>query len=383
MPLFGQRTVDLKQEKAIPAIDAIDTEIDALPTEDVRESLAAEKLDAPEEFKNRMGGKIAASRGLKLGKVRHWSDDATPFAVEFEGKGTVALDLPKKLAKTEEGEKTKLKVGKDVFFVTATVQPALSSDPNELSYLFVSGAVIGFGLEPPTRGIRAGNIFLLNGDARKAKLGDWFPAGISFPVDENYQASMPLSLTLRIDPKEGEWDLYLMNRLRFAGVKYGKAKKDVSFRSAGSGLTKLSELAVWEENPFFDDADSDGIEDKEEEELGFSSEKNDRYELDELDEFTNLQHFMNLRKVYRPRSAKELEETLLAAAAAADLGQEPAEELKEREIPDQVRTRRFTEEQWRDESVEAAKKLKKFGRKPDDRSEAPPILPEDGKEGEQ
>jgi hypothetical protein len=55
-----------------------------------------------------------------------------------------------------------------------------------------------------------------------------------------------------------------------------------------------------------------------EEELGFSSEENDRTVLDELGEFTNLQHFMNLRKRYRSRSEREFEGVLQEAVAVKE-----------------------------------------------------------------
>lgn len=383
-PLLGQRSDKPKKEKAIPEITTIEADLEALPAKDVRDEIDIKKLDVPEEFRKQLRGSIKASQGIGIKKVMHWTEDATPFAVEFEGKGIVALELPKKLGKTDstDGEKKEIKTSKDVFFVTANVQPALSTDPNELSLVFIGGATIGFGLEPPTRGIRAGKVFFLNGDAREADLEDWVMLNISFPVNEDYQFDMPVELTVRVDPKAGEWDLFLMNTLRYAGIKYGKPFKGLSMRSEGTGPTRLTELAFHQQNPLFEDADSDGIEDAVEVELGFSSQENDRYALDELGEFTNLQHFMNLYKVYKSRAEREVEQTIAQAIALKEKGEEPTEELKALQIPNELRKIEFTEESFKAQAKQKAEKLKGFGRKEEDRTEDAVIVPGNGKEGE-
>lgn len=384
-PLFGQRSAAPEREKAIPRIEVIAAEIRELPASDVRASLAPEKHDAPEERRAELKGRIRASQGVRIREVKHWDADASPFFVEFEGRGTVSLELPRKLAEAEGGRKARPKTTRDAYFVTVTVQPALSKDPAERSYLLVGGAAIAFGLEPPTRGIRAGSVFLLNAAAGRAAPGEWFNAGFSLPVNEDCQMAMPLELTLRIDPEAGEWDLFMMNRLRFAGIRLGRPSAGVSFRSAGEGPTLLSELAELDSNPFFADADSDGIEDSVEEELGFSSKENDRQALDELGEFTNLQHFMNLRKVYRSRSERELEETLLEAVATRELGQEPSEALVRSRIPDELRKRPVeTREEFERKRVEAARRLRGLGRKAEVRVEPPSkAVPAEREEGQQ
>lgn len=369
-----------REVKAILNIEDISRRIDELAEKDIRGDLDQARIDVPEEKRVELTGTILASDGVRIKRARHWTADSSPYSIEFRGKGIVSVDLPWKtgsgkvdLRQSEHGDG-------EVFFVTVSIRPALSRDPNELSYLFVEGAVLGFGLEPPTMGIRAGNIFVLNGGAESAALSDWFNAGISYPVDESYQTSMPLNLTLRIDPQHGEWDLFLMNSLKFAGIRFGDSLKKMVINSAGTGTTIISELALQSENPFFDDADSDGIEDAVEEEFGFSVVENDRDALDELGEFTNLQHFMNRRTVYRSRTEKELEETLLEAAALKELGR-GLDSLKEREIPDEIRSRHFTKEEYEQASVTAARKLKKFGRPADDTREESPVPGVDGKEG--
>ena len=64
-----------------------------------------------------------------------------------------------------------------------------------------------------------------------------------------------------------------------------------------------------------------------------------------------------------------------------ELGQEPSDELKSLQIPDEMRKLRFTKEDLEKDKVDAAEKLKKFGRKPEDRSESRVIEPVK-KEGE-
>lgn len=374
-PLFGQSSADREKEKAIPDIDAIAADIDGLPSEDVREDLPPSKTDTPEELKPELKGRITASEGVEVKGVSHWNEDASPFGLDFEGRGTVSLELPRK------HERDEVEVGKKPYWMTVSVRPALSADPSEPSYLFIGGATIAFVMKPPDSGLRMGNAFALNGDATAGERDDWFRIGLTFPLDENNEATFPLSFSLRIDPDLEEWDLFLMNQLRYAGIVYGKSIKDLSYRSTGDGLTRLSELSVSAINPLFEDADSDGIEDAEERALGFSPEENDRYALDELGEYTNLQHFMNLRKVYPSRAAKELEATLLEAVALQELG-ETSESLDKLKIPEDKRRLSFTEEEFRGESDERTSRMRSFGRKPEDRSEDPPVLTEEGKEAQ-
>ena len=116
--------------------------------------------------------------------------------------------------------------------------------------------------------------------------------------------------------------------------------------------------------------------------LGFSSNENYRYALDELGEYTNLMHFMNLRKVYASRSAKELEQTLLEAVALEELG-ESRESLKAREIRPEQRRLKFTEEDYRSRSDLSKERMKDFGREQEDFSEeGTPIISVEEKEGE-
>ncbi len=375
-PSHGQRSVDSSLEKAIPNIDTIRSEIDSLPETDVRENISPEKLDTPKDRVANSGGRIYTSRNVEVMDVKHWKDDSSPFAIDFKGKGTIALNLQERRFSSDESEKSKLRKNKDVHYVSAVVQPALSKDPNELSYLFVEGAAIGFGLKPEGSGLRMGTAFVLNGDSKEANLEDWFGMGVNFMVNEKYEAALPLHLALRIDPQASEWDLYVSGRLQFAGISYGKPNKDLSYHSSGNGLTRLGELAVYSQNPFFEDSDSDGIEDAIEESLGFSSQRNDRYEHDELGEFTNIQHFINLRKIHVSRAERELEATLLEAVATSELGREPSAELKAREVPKEIRDQAPTEEEYETQLADNAKRFGSIGRKPDIRSENETIVEE-------
>ncbi len=304
---------DALPTEAIPGFDAIERHLDSLSEKPDAREQEGPKTDLPPGAEAPLVGAIQASDALQIQAIRLWIEDSSPYGVKFSGAGLLRLDLPKKASReatTADG----------VVFVTLSVKPALSSDPNQLSYVSVAGAVLGFGLEPPTLGVRAGRILVLNGGARQARHSDWFDAGISYPVNVNFEADMPLDLVLRIDAERGVWDLFFMQRLCYAGIFHVGTEETIWVQSAGAGATEVSELLVSADNPLFDDKDRDGIEDAVEVGLGFSAEEKDRGVLDELGQFTNLQHFITLRKTYPSRPQVDLEATLVEAINAEQTG---------------------------------------------------------------
>lgn len=344
-----------RNKRAIPDIDVIERELESLTLKpDVRET-AREKTDLSEDVSITPVGSIRASDSIEILRIRHWTEDSSPYGVSFFGAGLVSLALP---TRDQSEEKTE---DSGVVFVTVSIKPALSSDPNTLSYLSVAGAVLAFGLEPPTMGIRAGKVFMLNGGAADSTLSDWVDAGISYPVNEGFESDMPLDFMLRVDVERREWDLFFRQRLRYAGIRHAGSLERIWLKSAGSATTELFELAATADNPLFEDKDRDGIDDAVEIELGFSDQENDRGQLDELGEGTNLQHFISRRTHYASRRQVELEATLVEAIDAEGTGRE-VEDLAGRAIPEDQRRRHFTQEEFERERAEAQKRLTRFGR---------------------
>lgn len=76
-------------------------------------------------------------------------------------------------------------------------------------------------------------------------------------------ASLPV-LTLRLDPVAREWDLFVANRLALAGLALPPHPKDAPKEfhlSAGQNGAKLCGLVSAEENPLYEDGNSNGIDD--------------------------------------------------------------------------------------------------------------------------
>lgn len=349
-------------QSAIPSIGSIESELAVLENKNDARITDRKKSDLPEAT-TELSGSIRASDQVEIEKLRQWTDDSSPYGVSFSGAGLVSIELPKKAL--EEGRKDA-----HVLFVTFSIKPALSSNPEEFSYLSASGAVLAFALEPPTMGIRAGRILVLNGGAKQAKRSDWVDVGVSYPVNAAYEADMPLGFMLRIDATRGEWDLFLMQQLRYAGIFHTGSEERLWIKSAGAGATEVSELSSAADNPLFEDKDADGIEDAIEIELGFSSDTNDRGNLDELGQFSNLQHFINRRKSYPSRQQVELEATLIEAITAADAGRTD-HDLEKRGIPQDHRRRHFTKDDIDRMRAEAQRRLIRFGRPVEEPGEKP------------
>ena len=267
-----------------------------------------------------------------------------PLPFDSQCNANLGQPLPKKGLKADAVEK-------GVEFISLSIRPALPSEPNELSILYIGGAYLAFGVEPTTIGLRRGRTFFLNGNLKKSEDDDWVDSGISYPLNEDYEAMRALDYIVRIDRRNKQWDIYFRNMLSFASIELGRATSSVWVKSSGTGDTELSELRASVDNPMFEDRDVDGIDDAVELELGFLDTVDDRQTYDELGAATNLQHFVNMRKRYSSRATGEVEKTLQRAIALEELGRGD-EELAALKIPDEKRERHFTKEEI---ELEAAK----------------------------
>lgn len=335
--------------RAIAEIDEIEATIESIRAQDVRDRLPVEKVDLPEEVRSSRQGEVNAGESVEVFTLNHWTEDNSPYGIEWSGSGIVRLQLPKL---EEEEKRGDAKVG----FVTFSIRPALSEIPGELTIISIGGATMAFTLEEPTMGIRAGKTFVLNGDPKRAIVSDWVDTGITYPVNESFEAAMTLDYMIRWDENAREWDLFQFQQLRYAGVRFSKSTDGIWAKSAGSGKSVLAELRSTSYNPLFADEDLDGIDDKVEIELGFSADLNDRHETDEMGVFTNVQHFVNRRMTYTSRRENDIEDLVTEAIVLKEAGVSDTE-LEARAIKDEERTVSFTEEEYRQRDLVGARAI--------------------------
>lgn len=361
------------EDPAVPEIDEVESAIQAMGRRDVRDALRKEESDlagpaADAKEKRRKGkGLVQASDPASVKRVRHRADDGSPFLVEFEGPDLVRLELP-----VQEGDGTRKRRKKreargEVTYYSLSAIPSVEDGP-KASLLCIDGATIGFRHDSAIGPGRFLAVMALNGKARGAKRKDWLDTGVRIPLNERFEAQMPMELAVRVDRDAGEWDLYFMNSLALAGMHLGERAGGLWIKSAGQGRTALFHLLASEECPLFEDADRDGIDDAFEDELGFSPQENDRRQLDEEGAFSNLQHFVNARRRYISPAQREIRDTIYQAMLLDGAGGaegEPAlteEELAKRRIPESLRNPRLTEAEIQRQTLQRQAALRNLGR---------------------
>lgn len=308
--------------------DRIEETVSTLSIKDAREELWKEELDrrlveakkgegkGPSEGVNqridaKLSGRVGLSDSLNLLGCALWADNNSLRSIAFEGAGVAVFEAPSRLPpgkskdlaeqkgkRTGEGFETGEDARPRSYYVAFSIKPSVSADAGKLTHIIVGGATIAFGATESTDGKRNGKLYLLNGDYRNSTMADWVHVGRFFGLKPDLTFPHPIGLVLRIDEESREWDLYFNGRLEYAGLRLGRGSRSIIVDSGGAALTVLNGVEFFDENPLFEDADDDGIDDLIEAELGFDVGRHDRLALDELGEFSNLQYFANARKKY-------------------------------------------------------------------------------------
>jgi hypothetical protein len=146
----------------------------------------------------------------------------------------------------------------DVVFVSFQIYAS------QTTIVEVGGARLGLAPGP-----MAGSLQLMFDDSAGSTI-NWQALRQHFSTDQ-YEgktfAALP-TLTVRLDPATSTWDLYVGNRMASAGLPLlalKKGQRQFVFRAGNEGAW-IGGLIISDENPLYEDANSNGIDDRFEQE---------------------------------------------------------------------------------------------------------------------
>ncbi len=176
--------------------------------------------------------------------------------------------------------------GESVVFVDLFTLPhAAVSEAASLKFVMLNTAQVAFVRDGPA----TGRFSVFNG-------GSWQPTFATVPVDADGYAANWVRLTLRADYATHQWDLYVGGGLAAANLGFAdNAQSSLgSFTLTGQAAahTLLDDFLVAFDNPLFDDADNDGMEDAWETTHGLNPALNDRNADPDADGLTNVQEYV-------------------------------------------------------------------------------------------
>ena len=175
---------------------------------------------------------------VEIEAVEYW-DDGALAGVTLRGEGVVAVTMP------PEGTEDP---GASVIDYILDIRPALSRDPEERFTAQVAGVVIGLQSFPNEENIPTGEVtFKSAGSAEPFE-----KASVYFSLDEDYQATFPVKLALRIDQAQGTWDLYVGDDRWLQEMSCGGSESEgesewgdtIIFESRTAGRSEVRGLSI-------------------------------------------------------------------------------------------------------------------------------------------
>jgi len=179
-------------------------------------------------------------------------------------------------------------VNKDPFYMAVSLKPSLYLDSDSNLELNLAGARIGFATQIQQNDVETRSVHLQVMNKR----GEMENSRSSFLLDPNLEFPGWIEFMLRIDPANATYDLYFQNFLFLANLPLSPEREQVSITSRGLKAAYLRYLKV-EENPWFADADLDGIPDDFERLLGSGITQLGRYSIVNEDGDDLLAAFMS------------------------------------------------------------------------------------------
>lgn len=202
----------------------------------------------------RLKGAAKPNEAVPLATNKFSIDDLSPSGAAGAAKGRknnadyLALDAGREWSRPLRGSLH------DVTFVSFQLQASQTTIIN------IAGARLGL-----TAGPFAGSLQLMYDDSVTGAL-QWKPLGYHVPTERyggKNLSALP-TLTVRIDPDAGTWDLFSGSRLLADDLPLIVSKKnDRKFvLTAGAEGAWISGLVFADENPLYEDANANGIDDR-------------------------------------------------------------------------------------------------------------------------
>ena len=173
---------------------------------------------------------------VEIEAVEYW-DDGALAGVTLRGAGVVAVTIP-----PEGGEDPET----SVIDYILDIRPALSRDPEERFTAQVAGVLIGLQSFPNEENIPTGEVTFKTANSTEP----FEKASVYFSLNEDYEATFPVKLAVRVDQAQGTWDLYIGDDRWLQEMRYGGSEgeseweKTIILESRTAGRSEVRGLSI-------------------------------------------------------------------------------------------------------------------------------------------